>query len=203
MHFECLTSDACECKPPDEPKVPKSLKQRHTTALVNADPLERLERWFGIVYENTQLDITFPRDRLPALAGVARHMQPFRGGKYLGGLWEDDLPVALCWYAIQSCQYPDSRLPAPSWSWASVYGTIMYESLRYFNLEVHAKYISGTSSLTGTDPYGEIASGTITIEGYVFSGELHASKSDWGFISYGIYSSRLELYVKTFVERKA
>lgn len=42
--------------------------------------------------------LTKERDRLPALSGIAKRFQNVFGGRYLAGIWEQDLAWALHWY---------------------------------------------------------------------------------------------------------
>ncbi|KAF2028676.1 HET-domain-containing protein, partial [Setomelanomma holmii] len=48
-------------------------------------------KWHRIVEAYTCLNLTFSKDKLPALQGVARSMQTERSGMYCAGLWEDTL----------------------------------------------------------------------------------------------------------------
>ena len=56
----------------------------------------------------TYLDLSFDKDVLIALAGVACQVQTMRQGKYLCGLWEDSLLCDLLW--TKSSNGPDSRM---------------------------------------------------------------------------------------------
>ena len=109
----------------------------------------------------SQRNLTYGKDKLIALSGLAHyydyerkvqsgasynyHHNYHKGeqrGKYVAGLWEDDMPSALLW---QTQQYPPnmtqainasrrhppqrpSEYRAPSWSWASVDAHISYDS---------------------------------------------------------------------------
>ena len=114
----------------------------------------------------SQRNLTYGKDKLIALSGLAHyydyerevqsgayynyHFNYDQGeqrgkyvrGKYVAGLWEDDMPSALLW---QTQQYPPnmtqainasrlhppqrpSEYRAPSWSWASVDAHISYDS---------------------------------------------------------------------------
>lgn len=48
--------------------------------------------WGSIIQEYTGLQLTFLKDRLPALAGVAQAAETFIPGRYIAGIWEKDLP---------------------------------------------------------------------------------------------------------------
>lgn len=80
----------------------------------------RMRRWYDLIANFSSRAITFPSDRLPALAGLARIFAHPSLGLYLAGLWADDLYTGLSW----TTTFPDSTaIPhsyfAPSWSWLS------------------------------------------------------------------------------------
>jgi hypothetical protein len=78
--------------------------------------------WEDILHQFRKTELTFMKDRLPALAGIARRYGQRHGKTYLAGLWKEDLPGALTWQKGVG----DVLLPrplehiAPTWSWASL-----------------------------------------------------------------------------------
>jgi hypothetical protein len=58
--------------------------------------------WYFIVRDFTSRNITQEEDRLPALAGLAEHVQRQTGNVYLAGLWLGDLPKGLIWSRLSS-----------------------------------------------------------------------------------------------------
>jgi hypothetical protein len=85
------------------------------------------EKWDGIwetlVSEYSQRSLSFEQDKLLAFSAIAQEMSKSRKDRYLAGLWEDDLPQNLLW---KPHLHPrrQSVYRAPSWSWASIDGTI-------------------------------------------------------------------------------
>lgn len=75
-----------------------------TTLLLNddaetyADPASFAPRdhWFGIIEKYSKMHLPRETDRLPAIAGLARSVEP-RRGHYVAGIWERDMPAALLW----------------------------------------------------------------------------------------------------------
>ncbi|KAL8721178.1 MAG: hypothetical protein Q9181_007763 [Wetmoreana brouardii] len=107
--------------------------------------------WFNTVEDYTQRKITYGKDKLIAISGLAHRYHRDGRGHYAAGLWQADMPSALLWRVYQ---YPPNltqavnaspRLPprrpetyrAPSWSWASVDGHVTYDSQK---LESEARY---------------------------------------------------------------
>jgi hypothetical protein len=58
----------------------------------------------------SELDLTVQSDRLPAIAGLARQVEPFSVGRYLAGLWSDSFYNGLLW---EMKDYDDPK-PRPS-----------------------------------------------------------------------------------------
>ncbi|KAH8890010.1 HET-domain-containing protein [Thozetella sp. PMI_491] len=108
------------------------------------------EDWYHLVEEFTSRKLTMVTDKLPAVAGAARYLRNMGlgRGKYLAGLWEDDLMRACFWSA--RVVYPfSSRQPGydeceslsrpadtntlmsriPTWSWASVDGPVEFQHM--------------------------------------------------------------------------
>ncbi|KAF9779695.1 hypothetical protein IL306_001291 [Fusarium sp. DS 682] len=79
--------------------------------------------WEAIVESFTKRKITYDKDRLPALSGMAQAYQEKTGCNYFAGLWLEDMPAALTWKrkgekSSRSSGFAEGSIP--SWSWASV-----------------------------------------------------------------------------------
>ena len=80
--------------------------------------------------------MTNQSDKLPALAGiVSRHQTGNDSGFYLNGLFSKHLPSALLWNVnLDSYSKPSNIRQqvyrAPTWSCASVNGSVSYKSQR-------------------------------------------------------------------------
>lgn len=53
--------------------------------------------WEELVHRYIKRRLTFFSDKLPALSGIAKQMQPLLGPGYFAGLWEQDLLHGLFW----------------------------------------------------------------------------------------------------------
>jgi hypothetical protein len=171
LMWECCEVSACECSL-SCPTFPD--KQRHSKALTQgSDPKSFNDRWRHMVVDYAKLDLTYESDRLPALSGAAKQMQPHRSGKYLAGLWEDSLVEDLMWWVNDDeCQH--SRRPkqwrAPSWSWASLESSFSH---RIYPLKTtHCKILEVECISAGNDPTGSVASGRLVISGYIIPATL-------------------------------
>jgi hypothetical protein len=60
--------------------------------------------------------LTFPTDKLPAIAGIASTLQKLARDAYLAGIWKSDWARGLLWITWDYTRW--IRYRAPSWSWA-------------------------------------------------------------------------------------
>lgn len=82
--------------------------------------------WDNIVHNYTGRTVTQVEDKLIALAGVAsRFSVRWKKGAYLAGLWLDNLQHDLLWHVADGTLLPRPKeFRAPSWSWASMDGSV-------------------------------------------------------------------------------
>jgi hypothetical protein len=77
--------------------------------------------WPDIARLYSAANLTFGKDKLPALSGIARLYHNETGDQYLAGLWRTKIEEQLCWRRWSS--KPSAERPlwrAPSWSWTSI-----------------------------------------------------------------------------------
>lgn len=90
------------------------------------------EKWTTLVEAYSPRSLTFPQDKLVALAAVARRFAErcnFQPSDYIAGLWESTIVQDLLWYSSD----PEATMKlasaiAPSWSWASIVGEVQWGS---------------------------------------------------------------------------
>jgi Heterokaryon incompatibility protein (HET) len=139
LMWECQEASTCECSAVEmRPAVDSeedseegrnshldSLKMAHSKTLTPTATVEELQiRWYHIVQEYSALELTRPSDKLPAIQGVARHMNAFRKDDCLAGMWRNTLLDDLMWFVDNGGIRHEER--APSWSWASMDGEIRF-----------------------------------------------------------------------------
>ncbi|KAK5996782.1 hypothetical protein PT974_02124 [Cladobotryum mycophilum] len=90
--------------------------------------------WCLLVEDFTSRRLTYIQDRLFAIDGLARSFAAMRGAMYCAGLWVDHSPLHLLWYLKDDPSAETGTLSedksskrAPSWSWGSVNGPVMWE----------------------------------------------------------------------------
>ena len=130
-------------------------------------------QWWKILWKYARGALTRPEDRLVALAGLAKALQPHMNSKYLAGLWEDCLIDQLLW-TLDMDQPNENpiKVEAPSWTWASTTANFyMYG----YQPALPEEDVDPESSLAVVDrasvkigpsgPFGHITKGSLTITG--------------------------------------
>jgi hypothetical protein len=141
--------------------------------------------WSDIVDEYSGLSLSYHTDRLPALSGIAKSLNVFKRGRYVAGLWENDLPRSLCWIARQPSHRRLESSPYPSWSWASISTPVLTDHV--------AKSFSKSSDLTihevqcsfaSDDPHGEVRGGRLVVSGSLTAAKCVQVRGGDGGLSY-------------------
>lgn len=127
--------------------------------------LEFLQGWWAdVVHLYTSANLTFARDKLPALSGVAKRIHSQKGGQYLAGLWRDErIEAQLCWRNEEPRGRP-AAWRAPSWSWASVDGPISYRTTQEGICDdSYAHVMDASVTPLNGDVFGELSAGSLDI----------------------------------------
>ncbi|RSL60414.1 hypothetical protein CEP53_005445 [Fusarium sp. AF-6] len=131
------------------------------------DDLEVLqEQWCLLVENYTKRNLTVATDKLPGISAIARLMAPKLKSDYLGGLWRQTLIFDLMWSTLRYPRPESCKSGSPSWSWASVQGSIEYVGRRL--VVSAAEVISCSVDLAyPQDPYGTVTGGLLQIRGHL------------------------------------
>lgn len=78
-----------------------------------------------MVAEYTNRKLTFATNKFSALSGLASAVAEHDQGKYLAGIWWEDVAFGICWKNVSLLSKHDDYI-ASSWSWASVEGPIEF-----------------------------------------------------------------------------
>lgn len=138
-------------------------------------PGANLHTWGTLVEKYSVRKLENPDDKLPALAGLAEKFASLTEGKYgryLAGLWEEDLLRQLLWRQWNTVDLRApvaSRRPktwrAPSWSWASIDGAISCMPLAPEKCSPATLVSAQATPASEVSSYGRITSGVIMIRG--------------------------------------
>jgi Heterokaryon incompatibility protein (HET) len=102
--------------------------------------------WSTFILDYTRSNLTRMSDRLIALQGLASQIESNTGRRYCAGLWIDPtLPSSLLWSAGSAHLTRSQGYRAPTWSWASIDGPIIFEVNEMDNIEIE---VLGTITLS-------------------------------------------------------
>jgi hypothetical protein len=141
------------------------------------------KEWRWLVVQYSGLSLSYEKDKLHALSGLARRFEQLHPGNdcnYMAGLWSSTLLEDLLWSVHHSTakQGRPQFWRAPTWSWASVNSKVSYAlisrnskviptSTTFLKAEWNAKMINSR-----TLGEGESKSGYITLRGPVIMGNI-------------------------------
>jgi hypothetical protein len=184
LMWECMESAACECSfldkvdrerlvkiahhrafTPNPLDFTASLSRRLHAASVNPDRASLAERWRALVSTYSSLAMTYQKDKLQALSGLAQQVNRTMGDTYVAGLWRGTLIGDMLWEANDPSERP-SPWRAPSWSWASVINPVNYVSgLRDSPLGVteYAKITEVVATPAGKTLMGQLSSASLEV----------------------------------------
>ncbi|KAF2450898.1 HET-domain-containing protein [Karstenula rhodostoma CBS 690.94] len=131
--WECRFCNAYEALPDMfEEGIMGLSPENFAVALEDGDSLEETDNfklWSDLVEDYSKRSMTYGRDKLVAISGLARILAPVFGMEYVAGLWVKDLIRSLVWHKRimePSLGTAPAAYRAPSWSWASVDGQVRF-----------------------------------------------------------------------------
>ncbi|KAK5265950.1 hypothetical protein LTR96_008851 [Exophiala xenobiotica] len=134
--------------------------------------------WSRTIERYMECDLTFDRDKLVAISGIAQKVAQVTGESYLAGHWDNPLLAqSLLWYvpsrrqanskpSVRPSAEGVSSYRAPSWSWASVDAQVTWNWPAEYG-ETLINIIETTVEETGNVQFGAISGARMEIEGRV------------------------------------
>ena len=178
--WECRCTRASETMPTGVPNAASDDVNPILRVFEDLDPDDRVgsnAKWLKWVKEYTTKNMTNDSDKLAALAGIASSVQgrlQWPKEEYLAGLWSQDLAVNLLWALNGPGQKIDEYV-APSWSWASVKGEIIFRNFsmtpgerRFMENRVQIEILDAIVEPIGT-ALGPVKNGHLIIRGALAS----------------------------------
>lgn len=167
--WECMENSQCECG-------------YYTKSKANYEFLDL--PWRRIIEVYSQMDLTRPTDRLPAVAGLAKAYAKRYSLTYWAGLWKETIRRDLLWEYSKPYQLPRPKLEprfrpltAPTWSWASVKPLYDFKNVILVNewvyVEVMGYEFTGDE---GGDEYCQPIKACLYVKGPVLFGTI---ADDW------------------------
>ena len=121
--------------------------------------------WNQTVQKYSGLDLTFAKDKLPALSGIAKRILSSREDEYLAGMWKSTLLEDLVWRVEENCAPRLRFWRAPTWSWVSVDGRVRMPYVK--KQDCCAEIIYAHCTPSGADPTGAVLEGSLVLKSRV------------------------------------
>ncbi|KAF4946976.1 hypothetical protein FSARC_14070 [Fusarium sarcochroum] len=155
--------------------------------------------WREVLQMYTNRRLTYSSDLLPALSGIASQYlnKVGSGDTYCAGLWKSSFMQDLCWTANHEAVPLEAGDKAPSWSWASICGSVDYE---YTDLgEQKTGLVDVACDQKGTNLFGEVKRGHAVLEGPVFTCLLTVEYGKWAVHQSEMHHSRARTFTPDVV----
>lgn len=167
IFWECCQN---KCYSGFVPSMPNRNHWKRTPALEHFSklPMSNYE-WKHITEEYSQTKLTYKRDKLIAIAGIARALQPIVRSRYCAGIWEKDLPHQLMWRALSPSLHNVVRSKAeyrgPTWSWVSMDCDVKFVPRKWARHPYsHVKICGLDIELEGSDAYGPVSDAKLYLQ---------------------------------------
>lgn len=142
--------------------------------------------WYEAVSSYSDRRLTFPDDKLPALAGITSRVHDITKDDYLAGHWRRELERSLFWRVeTESNSGHPGRVKeyrAPSWSWASVNALTLFEFAELnseADIPTTIEIQDARVDIDGKNPFGCIAGGRIIMQADVIQARWQATSKSW------------------------
>ncbi|RAQ76627.1 hypothetical protein COH21_012933 [Aspergillus flavus] len=150
--------------------------------------------WYFLVELYSSRSLTYQDDILVAVSAVAKRFSTNVSGKYLAGLWEEDLHYGLLW-VNNNCEGDKSSTnttyTAPSWSWASQSCRVAFRKDRHLGLGPQSAKVLAAEISFAMDPYGQVTGGFVLLSAKackISSTGFSVSESVGGFLPFNSHS---------------
>lgn len=129
--------------------------------------------WFRMVQDYTSRKLTYTSDKLPAMSGVIAQLQDALVDTCYAGHWKSWFLRSLLWRVQESTDlyvFSDVKpmrldfYRAPSWSFASIEGVILYDDVQYATFTECSELVEVSVTPKGINPLGEVKSGFARIK---------------------------------------
>lgn len=173
VFWECLTKGRYDAPHLASESYPYGLPDSRYSKLVigKRDNPDRA-LWWKLVEMYSKCGITFSKDKLVAISGLAKIFHAKLNDDYLAGVWRGDLQFSLLWQVLRSEVRPAvSAYRVPSWSWAAVDGQLTSEEINNrYRMEPYGEFKIEEAAVKTKpgNPFGVVDSGYLRISTKAF-----------------------------------
>ena len=189
IFWECRKRTACESFPADIPSyipvlwreelIPTTEKHGAPPAFLARDDEQTSRQhaykfWKNALQNYADRLLTVESDKLPAVSGVAKHVQQAAKDDYFAGLWGENMERDLLW-RLENRRAPPKKWTAPTWSWACRNGSLnLFQNYSFGawsdapddpESEELAAVLHVSATPAGQDPTGQVSEGHVILCG--------------------------------------
>ena len=168
--WECASAPACECGHLDRTEAVTPTVRYSKANVDDMTPPERAQAWDDLALAYQRRGLTQEDDRLSALSGLAQQLHHAHLGRYVAGVWSNYALSCMLW-EVKTGQRA-ATYNAPSWSWASVQGSLLRNDPIEHNSAFEARIVEMKSELASQDAFGAIRSAHITVMSPMSDGKI-------------------------------
>ncbi len=158
----------------------------------NIKHFEIIKLWYNQLNDHINRHLTFAHDQFPAFSGIAQMFCDLKQWHYKAGILVEDFRRGLLWQCRGRGMHPEV---VPSWSWAALrhgerYGNIydyFYGTMASIDDPQKVQMINISVTNMGDDPFGQVTSGSLTLQGFCHPLHELLKRNDFFFQS-GWYS---------------
>ncbi|MCJ1458426.1 hypothetical protein MMC28_008798 [Mycoblastus sanguinarius] len=149
--------------------------------------------WRRSLAQYTSRNLTKELDIFPAMSGIAMKIAERTKDTFLGGIWKGDAQKGLLWHRVQDDEenlllHLPANYRAPSFSWASVKGSITYDSVFLDNTsllgDIRISVLDAQCTIEGLNPTGVVSDGFLRLSGLVQRTTMKGRKLSKGEAAY-------------------
>ncbi|KAF4627431.1 hypothetical protein G7Y89_g10723 [Cudoniella acicularis] len=181
LQWQCRSESKCECEAEDLSGLCQFFPRLKLT-LERGDEPKAYALWGSeIVEQYTRRLLTYEKDKLVALSGIASRMHSILNDTYIAGLWKKQLAAELLW---EHRRVTSSRLPleyrAPSFSWASIDQAVSQKGHLHKVVEASAAFemIDVASAPSTSNRFGQVSDGWLTIRASILRAWVYLKLQD-------------------------
>ncbi|KAE8440311.1 hypothetical protein EG329_009108 [Mollisiaceae sp. DMI_Dod_QoI] len=127
LYWECGAFRFSETSPTStRPTFFRACHSIHHISSSNSSLYQNLKWWYMHVNDYTNRQLTFDKDRIPAIRALVNAFSERTGYRYLNGLWLEDAVQGLAW---RNSGHDVDFNQGPSWSWTSLVPTLAKEAI--------------------------------------------------------------------------
>lgn len=130
--------------------------------------------WHTLVHHYSLCQLTWEKDKLPAMSGLAREIMDLRKNaddakdEYLAGLWQSTLLLDLFWSVDDDTAKTPEEYMAPSWSWAGLHAKVSFlDRNPAYGYQAVAKFRKAQLEFVTADVCGAVDDGYIQLFGHL------------------------------------